>query len=99
MLTLIADRCLPQERGQFFSICLGGFDLGLALAGPIFGSIADVVGYRNLFTINTGLAAVALLLFITQSSRNLRESFRFAVGRGKDSYAINWYFLNSEPLI
>ena len=89
MLTLIADRCLPQERGQFFSICLGGFDLGLALAGPIFGSIADVVGYRNLFTINTGLAAVALLLFITQSSRNLRESFRFAVGRGKDSYAIN----------
>lgn len=89
MLTLIADRCLPQERGQFFSICLGGFDLGLALAGPIFGSIADAVGYRNLFTINTGLATLALLLFITQSSRNLRESFRFAFGRGKDSYAIN----------
>lgn len=89
MLTLIADRCLPQERGQFFSICLGGFDLGLALAGPIFGSIADAVGYRNLFTINTGLATLALLLFITQSSRNLRESFRFAFGCGKDSYAIN----------
>ncbi|BAI89090.1 MULTISPECIES: MFS transporter [Arthrospira] len=89
MLTLIADRCLPQERGQFFSICLGGFDLGLALAGPIFGSIADAVGYRNLFTINTGLATLALLLFITQSSRNPRESFRFALGRGKDSYAIN----------
>jgi MFS family permease len=88
MLTLIADRCPPRERGLFFSACLGGFDLGLALAGPIFGSIAEVTGYRQLFGINSGLAVLAILLFLTGSARNVPESVRFALGRGKDAYAL-----------
>ncbi|MGC9525577.1 MAG: MFS transporter [Limnospira sp.] len=88
MLTLIADRCPPRERGLFFSACLGGFDLGLALAGPIFGSIAEVTGYRQLFGINSGLAILAILLFLTGSARNVPESVRFAFGRGKDAYAL-----------
>ncbi|WP_017717098.1 MFS transporter [Kamptonema formosum] len=89
IVALVADRCGPQQRGRFFSLCVGGFDLGLALAGPILGAIAEVTGYRNMFAIAAGLALLALILFITQSSKDLAHSLRFATGRGKDIYAFD----------
>ncbi|MBW4495816.1 MAG: MFS transporter [Oscillatoria princeps RMCB-10] len=89
VVALVADRCAPQQRGRFFSLCVGGFDLGLALAGPVLGAIAEVSGYRNMFAIAAGLAFLALILFITQSSKDLAHSLRFATGRGKDIYAFD----------
>ncbi len=89
VVALVADRCAPQQRGRFFSLCVGGFDLGLALAGPILGAIAEVTGYRNMFAIAAGLAFLALILFATQSSKDLAHSLRFATGRGKDIYAFD----------
>jgi MFS family permease len=89
MVTLMADRCEPQERGRLFSICIGGFDLGIALAGPTLGFVAEYIGYRNMFGCAAGLAGLALLIFITQSSKNLSCSIKFASGRAKDVYALN----------
>jgi len=89
IVTLMSDRCEPHERGRLFSICIGGFDLGIAIAGPTLGFVAERVGYRNMFGLAAGLAGLALLIFITQSSKGLSNSMKFAIGRGKDVYALN----------
>ncbi len=89
VVALISDRCLPKQRGQFFSICVGGFDFGMAIAGPTLGAIAEVVGLRNMFAICALLAVVAFFTFLTQSSKNLRHSLKFAIGRERDVYALN----------
>ena len=89
MVTLMSDRCEPHERGRLFSLCIGGFDLGIAIAGPTLGFVAEQVGYRNMFGLAAGLAGLALLIFITQSSKGLSNSLKFAIGRGKDVYALN----------
>ena len=88
MVTLMSDRCEPHERGRLFSLCIGGFDLGIAIAGPTLGFVAEQVGYRNMFGLAAGLAGLALLIFITQSSKGLSNSMKFAIGRGKDIYAL-----------
>ncbi|MEY3867495.1 MAG: hypothetical protein RLZZ338_1386 [Cyanobacteriota bacterium] len=87
-ITLISDRANPQERGRLFSLCIGGFDLGMAIAGPTLGFIAELVGYRNMFILGTGLGSLATLIFITFSSKDIPHSLRFALGQGKDVYAI-----------
>ena len=89
MVTLMSDKCEPYERGRLFSLCIGGFDLGIAIAGPTLGFVAEQVGYRNMFGLAAGLAGLALLIFITQSSKGLSNSMKFAIGRGKDVYALN----------
>jgi MFS family permease len=87
---LIADRARPQERGRLFGLCLIGFDLGIAISGPLLGSMGGSFGldYRNMFAVAAGLAFLSLLTFITQSSKTLSDSIQFAFGRGKDAYAI-----------
>jgi len=89
MVALMADRSHSQERGQVFSLCIGGFDLGIALAGPILGYFADLLGYRSLFAIAAGLATFALVTFLTLSSKDLTHSVKFALGREKDIYALS----------
>jgi predicted MFS family arabinose efflux permease len=65
-----------------------GFDIGLAIAGPIFGTFAETLGYRNMFGLTTGLTVIAMIIFLTQSSRNIPQSLRFAFGRTEDIYAV-----------
>ena len=89
MLALMTDRSHPKERGQVFSLCIGGFDLGIALAGPVLGYVADIQGFRSLFAIAVGLAVTALVSFLTLSSKDLPHSFKFAFGRTKDIYALS----------
>lgn len=89
MAALIADRSEPQERGRMFSLCITGFDVGIAIAGPVLGSIAEQVGYHNMFGFAACLTFLATIIFLTQSSKNLRNSLRFALGRGEDAYALN----------
>lgn len=86
---MIADRSLPQERGRLFGLCMVGFDVGIAIAGPVLGSVAEQVGYRNIFGFACGLTFLAIIIFLTQSSKDLRHSLRFALGRGRDVYALS----------
>ncbi|WP_413165204.1 MFS transporter [Capilliphycus salinus ALCB114379] len=86
VITLVTDRCSANERGQFFSLCIGGFDIGIAIAGPVFGWVAEQVGYSNMYLLDGGLALLGLIIFITQSSRNLSESIKFALGKAEDIY-------------
>lgn len=86
---MMADRSLPHERGRLFGLCMVGFDVGIAIAGPVLGSIAEQVGYRNIFGFASGLTFLAIIIFITQSSKDLPHSFRFALGRGQDVYALD----------
>ncbi|BAY25911.1 major facilitator superfamily protein [Calothrix sp. NIES-2100] len=87
--TVVADRALPQERGRTFSLCIMGLDIGIAIAGPVVGSVAEQVGYRNMFGFCAGLTVLALLIFLTQCNNNIPDSLRFALGRGKDVYSLN----------
>lgn len=65
-----------------------GFDIGIALAGPILGAVATQIGYRSIFGICVGLGIAAIVVFLTQSSKNLSASWRFALGQGRDIYAV-----------
>lgn len=85
---IIADRSLPQERGRMFGLCMVGFDVGIATAGPVLGLVAEQVGYRNIFCFASGLTFLAIIIFLTQSSKDLPHSLRFALGRGRDVYAL-----------
>jgi len=91
MVTLMADRCEPHERGRLFSLCITGFDMGVAIAGPILGLVAELVGYRNMFGLAGLIALLAIILFITKNSKDLNHSLRFSLGQGKDVYALNNY--------
>ncbi|WP_109011487.1 MFS transporter [Nostoc commune] len=98
MVTMMADRSLPQERGQIFAICIAGLDLGIAIAAPLLGIIAELVGYRDMFGYGAVITSVALVLFLTQSSKNLSNSFRFALGLAPDAYALKNLKVRSEEL-
>jgi MFS family permease len=87
-IALLSDRSYDSERGKVYSICLGGFDVGIAIAGPILGAIAQTRGYREMFFISAILALLSLLLFVTQSNKSLSNSFSFALGKAKDLYAL-----------
>ncbi|MBD2593388.1 MFS transporter [Nostoc spongiaeforme FACHB-130] len=89
IVTMMADRSLPQERGQVFAICMAGFDLGIAIAAPIFGYVSEFVGYRNMFGYSAALTFLALLIFLTLSNKSLTSSLRFALGRGEDAFSLN----------
>ncbi|BAY81898.1 major facilitator superfamily protein [Calothrix parasitica NIES-267] len=86
---MITDRSYSYERGRTFGLCMIGFDIGVAIAGPIFGGIAQQIGYRNIFGFNSGITLIAIVIFITLSSKNLPSSLRFAFGRGVDIYSVN----------
>jgi MFS family permease len=88
MAALMADRAHPHERGKIFGICMVGFDLGIAIAGPALGAIAVQLGYRSIFGIAAGLAFLGLLVFLMFSSKDLSHSIRYALGRGRDVYAV-----------
>lgn len=87
--TMMTDRSLPQERGRIFAICVAGFDLGVAIAAPVLGSIAEQIGYRSMFGFCASLTLLALIIFLTQSSKNIPNSLRFALGRAADVYSLN----------
>jgi len=89
MITLMTDRCSPDETGKFFSLCIGGFDLGIAIAGPAFGLVAEQYGYRGMFAVDACLACIAIATFISLSNKDLPHSIRFAFGQGQDTYNIN----------
>jgi MFS family permease len=89
-LALISDRSYANERGKVFALCMGGFDVGIALGGPIFGFLDDVLGgYQGIFSLAAVLAFMALIVFVTQTGKNLRNSMFFALGKVPDIYAVS----------
>jgi len=87
-IALMSDRSVPRERGGVYAICIGSFDLGIAIAGSIFGFLIQPLGFRTLYLLSSGLALTAFFVFTTQSSKSFRHSLRFAIGRERDVYAI-----------
>lgn len=86
---LMGDRSSPADRGRTFGLAMVGFDVGIALAGPIFGTIADALSYRGIFGLAGVMTFTGLLIFITASSKDLPHSLRFALGQGRDIYAVD----------
>ncbi len=90
ILALISDRSYDNERGKVYALCLGGFDVGIALGGPILGLLETSLGYRGLFTLAAILAVMSLLVFLTRSSNGLSHSIRFSLGQEEDVYAVDY---------
>ncbi|MEE3718087.1 MFS transporter [Tumidithrix elongata RA019] len=86
--TLLADRSVASERGFVFGLAWAGFDLGIAIAGPIMGNAIVFLGLANTFVVSTALSLLALAIFSTQSNHNLADSWRFATGQTTDKYAV-----------
>ena len=89
MLALISDRSYASERGKVYALCLGGFDVGIAVAGPILGFLTSYVSYRGVFAINVALAIIALVVFMLKGNKGLMSSWRFAIGKQKDLYNLD----------
>jgi len=89
MAALIADRSYAQERGRSFGLCLGGFDLGIALAGPVLGNLAAELGLREVFGWLAGVALLALGVYLLWIGKNPRDSLAFALRNGPDAYRIS----------
>ncbi len=87
ILALISDRSGSKEQGKVYALCLGGFDLGMAFAGPVLGKLEKTLSYSGLFFLATILSAIALIIFMTCSNKNVSHSLRFALGREGDLYA------------
>ncbi|AVH73635.1 MFS transporter [Nostoc sp. 'Lobaria pulmonaria (5183) cyanobiont'] len=98
MITMMADRSLPQERGKIFAMCIAGLDLGIAIAAPLLGIIAELVGYRDMFGYGAAITSLALILFLTCSSKNLSNSLRFALGLAPDAYALKNLKVRSDEI-
>jgi MFS family permease len=88
MIVLISDRCYLNERGKAYALCLGGYDLGIAIAGPGFGYLAEKISFASLFMIAGSLNIIALFIFLTQSNKTVVNSLKFAVGLSKDYHAL-----------
>ncbi|NEQ42174.1 MAG: MFS transporter [Leptolyngbya sp. SIOISBB] len=86
---MMGDRSAPNERGKVFGLVMVGFDVGIAFAGPVFGTFADWVSYRGCFGLAGLMTFLGLLVFITTSSKDLDHSLRFSLGQGRDLYAID----------
>lgn len=86
---LMGDRSTASDRGRTFGLAMVGFDIGIALAGPIFGTIADQLGYRGIFGLSGVMTLVGLVIFAIANSKDLSHSLRFALGHGQDVYAID----------
>lgn len=84
---LMADRSGANERGRIFGLCMVGFDLGIALAGPVLGTLADTIGYRGVFGLSALMTALGFVIFVTSSSKDLPHSLRFSLSHGRDVYA------------
>ena len=89
MSALMADRAYAHERGQMFGLCMVGFDVGIAIAGPVMQQLALRIGYGNLFGLVTGMILFGLCIFLTCSSKDLIYSLKFSLGRAKDIYAVD----------
>ncbi|MBT9317537.1 MFS transporter [Leptothoe spongobia] len=85
---LMADRSRPTERGLMFGLCLTGFDVGIALAGPVMGQVADLTSYRDIFGVACLMTILGLVIFITTSSKDINHSIQFSLRGGKDVYAV-----------
>ena len=89
-LALVSDRSYANERGKVFALCMGGFDVGIAMGGLVLGSLSTLLGgYRGIFGLSAILSSLALIIFITQAGKNVRHSLFFALGKAKDAYSIN----------
>ncbi len=49
VMSLVADRTLPHERGYVLGLTWIGFDLGIATAGPIFGACVDWLSLTGVY--------------------------------------------------
>lgn len=87
MIALMSDRSSNAERGKVYSICIGGFDVGIALAGLLLGTVTQTVGYQGIFAIAAGLALFSFFIFLTQGNAQIGTSLKFALGRTGDRYA------------
>ena len=89
VVALISDRSYHNERGKVFALCLGGFDVGMALAGPVLGFFETYISYRGVYSIAAVLATVALVVFLTRCNKDVAHSLGFALGREKDAFALD----------
>jgi MFS family permease len=89
VMSLVADRTLPHERGYVLGLTWIGFDLGIATAGPILGACVDWLSLAGVFMVAASLSVIALIVFCLYGNQTVSSSLGFAMGRARDGYALD----------
>ncbi|MFN3361770.1 MAG: MFS transporter [Pseudanabaenaceae cyanobacterium] len=92
VIAWLADRTSPPERGTVMGTAWLGFDVGIATSASVVGWVMQLlpkgVPLVTVFWIASLISLLALAVFLVTCSDNVAESVKFALGRGKDKYAI-----------
>jgi len=76
---MMVDRACLKSGADIWLVWL---DIGIAIAGPVLGSVAEQVGYLALFCLASGLTFLAIIIFLTQS-KDLPHSLRLPRTRSR----------------
>ncbi len=76
LTALIVDNSEPEYRGTIFSFFWAAFDVGMTVAGILFGVIADLFGLRLMFNIIALVGFLGLLMFALIIKPNFTNSIR-----------------------
>ncbi len=86
MVALVADNTSYANRGALFSIYYGIFDLGILLAGYLFGAIGDLFSLKTIFPVAFGIYLLGMVIFITQSQSSALTSLRWVFSIRKQGH-------------
>ncbi len=64
LTALVADQTKAENRGVIFSFFYAAYDIGIASAGIILGTVADLYNFEVMFKFASMLGFVGLLLFL-----------------------------------
>lgn len=85
LTTLLVDTPDQMERGSVFSVFYGAFDIGVLAAGIILGAVADMLGYRDMFSLVAVGGLVALIMFSMFIQPGVLNSILWTVRGNKTS--------------
>jgi len=86
MVALVADNTSYANRGALFSIYYGLFDLGVLLAGYLFGAIGDLFSLQTIFPVAFGIYLLGIFIFVTQTQASPRMSVKWVFSIRKEGH-------------
>jgi MFS family permease len=69
LITLVADRTPPAERGVAIGTIAGAWDVGVVVGSAVVGFVVERAGYGPGFLVGAATAAAGLLLFMVAERR------------------------------
>lgn len=76
LMAMVVDRAAPHRRGAAMGTFSTAMDLGIGLGSLIWGFVAQGIGYQGMYVGSSGVALVALAVFLVGNRRDARHHHR-----------------------